>query len=47
MRTAEEIALEVSYSVDCDICLLECKCSNYEKCCDVWLAWINGEIEVE
>lgn len=50
MRTAEEIAKMMGKVATCEWCPFEKQCSSIEReceCSDVWLAWLNGEIEVE
>ena len=46
MRTAEEIAemITVKVGLDCDYCPFTESCRD---CQEIWLLWLNGEIEVE
>lgn len=47
MRTAEEIAMIMQLYIGCDNCPIT-KCQqNGQDCYENWLAWLNGEIEVE
>lgn len=46
MRAAEEIAMIMQLYIGCDNCPIT-KCQqNGLDCYEIWLAWLNGEIEV-